>query len=184
MTSLNIAVTDHATKAAAKLLSSLQGADLQKVIAATAARTTRRHLIALDAERHRPHVQHHFYAAAAKATTWSVASAAAEVIIDKQGIAQRYYGGEIRPRRSPFLTIPVRPEADGRRAREIPDLVAIWNRSTRKGVLKKKGKGGLVYFALTDVVDQDADKTVIPDATDFDRDIRQAITDYMERQTQ
>lgn len=63
-----------------------------------------------------------FYADAAKAVSSRGDAEGAVVTVAQQGIAQRIYGGVIRPRAGKYLTIPAHAEAYGRRAREFGNL--------------------------------------------------------------
>lgn len=113
----------------------------------------------------------HFYAQAARGITYDVTPDGAEVAIHQEGIAQRFYGGKIEPVNSKYLTIPVDPEAYGRRAGEFDNLTVQWGRSkggkARPMFLTetpedKKTKGRIMYY-LAESVEQDPDPTVLPD---------------------
>lgn len=140
----------------------------------------REHLFGLD--RSRPNKlggkRTHFYSQAARSVQQPRKEGGGVVVsINHVGIRQRYEGGDIRPVRAKFLTIPVIAEAHGKRAREFNNLsfaitkqgpALVENRST--GIRKtKKGFrpthsviGGRIYFLLRKKVHQDPDATVIP----------------------
>lgn len=78
----------------------------------------------------------HFYAAAARSITYATDGAGVTVSIHAPGIALHYYGGTVKPvNGSRYLTIPVDPDAYGRRAREFNHLSVQYGR-TRDGGLR------------------------------------------------
>lgn len=133
------------------------------------ANLTRDHLFALAGQRHRPELPHNFYADAADAVTHETQDGAAIVRIAKTGIAQRRYGGAIKPVNYTHLWIPVHPDSIGRTAREFEHLIKIVNRQTNRGVAGRKAEDGTltVLFALVPEVVQNPDPSVLPTDDQF-----------------
>jgi hypothetical protein len=129
-----------------------------------------------------------------------VAHDGAVISVNHLGIRQRFEGGVIRPtggRR--LLTIPVAPEAHGRRAREFHDLNFIPPANGKPGLLvraqqtalrkTKKGwkgtaDGGQVMFRLVPFVRQKPDPTVLPPAAEMATVARSAALSYLDRLAQ
>ena len=120
-----------------------------------------------------------FYADCARGTQLpEVRPDGVAVAITKEGIAQRYFGGTIKPGASKkWLTIPAIAEAYSKRARSFsnlrfvplgPDLAALVER--RATLLKRSRKGftpaaetiGPVWYWLKRQVTQPADPNVLP----------------------
>lgn len=179
------------------LVESVGGAmasDEAKMIAGTSLRETlQAHFYALENDSlHHRSAQSlgadmtHFYGEAAQETqTPQVEAEGVSVSITKQGVAQRYFGGEIEG--DPFLTIPARAEAYGHRARDFDNLRLIIfpsgagalvereatvlrggkrGASNLAGSLGGKSKGdeigGGVFYWLVRHVHQEPDETVLP----------------------
>lgn len=141
-----------------------------------------------DASRHRTATrlggtQTGFYADAVRGTQLpQIEGEGISVSINKQGIAQRYFGGTIRPTLKKWLTIPAIAEAYGQAAGSFhnlrfvplgPDLAALVERRAtlikrpRKGAKKGSFKPvaettGAVFYWLKRQVTQTADPTVLP----------------------
>lgn len=175
--SVTIQITDTATPEITRLQELLASPALRAVIGRSGRNHVRDHLFKLDAARHRPYVRLHFYARAARATNYRVLPDGAAVSINHLGIAQRYFGGEIRPRNSKYLTIPARSEAEGRRAREFNNLKPVFGRNgiyalaersatrlrkTGKGYKSAGETGGGIMFWLVKSVTQHEDPSVLP----------------------
>lgn len=125
----------------------------------------------------------------------------ASVSINHLGIAQRLFGGVIRPVRAKFLAIPARPEAYGKGPREFRDL--HFQPTRRGGALvenlrsdvtfgrkKKDGtrtvtnrgeRGGLVMFWLVKQVVQRPDPTVLPPPAELETAARVPMESYLSR---
>lgn len=72
----------------------------------------------------------HYYAQTARNVSFETTDSGALVHIHQLGIALHYYGGTITPTNGhKMLTIPVDPEAYGRRASEFDNLEIAWGRS-------------------------------------------------------
>lgn len=107
---------------------------LAKTIGVAVSQMVARHFMALDAARHHPDAHTHFYGDAARAVLQPEAvqpyTGGVAVIIDHEGIVQRYFGGLILPKFAKQLAIPnwqdfpwlygLRP-----RDKDVPDLVPL-----------------------------------------------------------
>jgi hypothetical protein len=203
-----IVVKDTATPA----LRDLRGLIAPQRLAAVAGRAgqecVRNHLFGLDSSR--PNSlggrRTHFYADAARSTHWRVDEGAVLVSISHVGIAQRFFGGEIRPVNRRLLTIPAAPEAHGRRAGEFDDLAIIFRMRNgsrvpiglarraqqlisiekRKGKLKvRRGReikaGERVLYWLVERAEQRPDPTVLPDDATLASAIDGHLASYIDR---
>lgn len=128
----------------------------------------------------------HYYAQAARSVTYESSGDTVTVGIHHTGIAQRYFGGEIKPVTAKVLTIPAIAEAHGHRAGEFDFLSLVWpkgksvgalverdrtevriTKDRRKGksglrVIKKHQLGGRVFFWLVAKAVQAPDPGVLP----------------------
>jgi hypothetical protein len=123
-----------------------------------------------------------FYGQAARATDFTLNPTGVTIGVSKVGIAQRYFGGEIRPVNRSYLAIPIRPEAYGHVPADFENLEVVFGANRRPiGLaiteltqnphvgkknkinvgLKQKSTGTLL-FLFTKLVVQAADETVIP----------------------
>jgi hypothetical protein len=122
---IQINATNTAGPASRRVMSVLKPSALNPVIGRSANNTVREHLFGLNSSR--PNKlggrRTNFYGQAARATNFKVVSDTEVVVsIPKLGIAQRFFGGTIRPKAAKYLTIPANPAAHGKRAREFSDL--------------------------------------------------------------
>lgn len=135
--------------------------------------TLRKHFTKLDSER--PNAlggkRTHFYGQVRRSVQQPELTGDGVVVaINHVGIAQRYFGGVIKPKTAKYLTIPVNPEAYGHRAREF-ELTPIFF-ADGGGVLvdhtNPNAPGGIgeVYYRLATEVDQAPDPTVLPPERD------------------
>ena len=173
--SVSIHISGDALPYLKRVKAAMESPRLRKVMAAQGAKTVRMHFIELDRERHRPGIARHYYAGAARATTWEVSGSSASINIDHVGIALRYFGGTVRPRHAKFLTIPVADEAQGRRAREFSGTAFIINRKTGKGVITL---GDRVLYALTKEAHNRPDPSVLPE----DKTLLNEMTDALDQE--
>jgi hypothetical protein len=183
MNSYDISITDHATPAIRRVMELGQTRQLNQVLGRAAVNLLRQHFFNLDKER--PNQlggqRTHFWAAAARSTTFTEEPDGVTVSIDKVGVQQRWRGGEIHAVKSTYLTIPARAEYHGKHAREFDNLVFVilkrggpalveaeanvLRKGKRKGqtVLKPKElTGGAVAYWLRRSVYQNADPSVLP----------------------
>ncbi|HSI08832.1 MAG TPA: hypothetical protein VK985_09575 [Rariglobus sp.] len=168
-----------------RLKSALQPQRLSPVVGRAGVNVTRAHLF--EKNRTAPNAlggrRTNYYAAAGRSTSFAFAGDDAVVVsISQIGISLRYYGGTVKPKKAKFLTIPVAPEAHGKRAREFGNLELVfgpngqpWALATKgdrrvqittnaKGKIVKKlvGRRGVILFRLVKSVTQAADPSVLP----------------------
>jgi hypothetical protein len=145
------------------------------------ANLTRDHLFALAGQRHRPGSPHNFYADAADSVTHEATAGTATVRISKTGLAQRRYGGTIKPVNYSHLWIPVHPDSLGRTGREFSGLIKIINRQSNRGVAARREEDRTltVLFALVPEVVQDPDPTVLPTDQQFSETATAACQDLL-----
>lgn len=153
--------------------------DINVAAGRAAAQLTKKHLYGLAQSRHRAHVGLNFYEDAADATKHKDVGDAAEVRIDKAGIAQRFYGGRIEAVKYSHLWIPLKgTAAEGRASGEFQDLVPIISPLTGKGVALKDGKP---LFALVKSVNQKSDDTVLPKENEYEEVTSEAVSLLVDR---
>lgn len=141
----------------------------------------RRHFADLHNARHRSGGTG-FYQKASDSVFHRVSKEGIYVGSEQLGLRQRLHGGTIRPKRSKFLTIPIHPDAIGKRARDSSlDLNVI--RTGKPGVLllAQTGEGGFFvpYYLLVTSVRQDPDPTVIPEAAQIWQTVQQSLKDTL-----
>lgn len=135
-----------------------------------------------------------FYSAAAKSTHFVIIPDGVLVVVAKQGIAQRYYGGVIRANKQKFLTIPACSEAYGKRAKEFKNLhvekteaglALVENYSTKIRIgkkIKSLGEtGGRVMFWLRKSVKQEGDESILPSRDNMIAAIIDTVKNYIGR---
>lgn len=189
MTEIQVNVTEqHVEERLRDLYARLRPGMIHKGIARGVSQLVTEHLFSYD--RSHPNrlggKRTHFYGEAARSVTSDFDESSATIRIDKQGLRQRWLGGEIRPKKK-LLTIPSIAEAHGKVAGEFSDLNLIIfpkasaesgaavgalveadrteiKKSRRKaGGFKAKGeRGGRVVFWLHRFVRQDPDPDVLP----------------------
>jgi hypothetical protein len=115
----------------------------------------------------------------------SEATASAAVLLIPREVAQRFFGGTIRPKGGKkFLTIPVTREAYRRKASTFPNLVLIMTRGSkarRSGILvrtKKNGQMEVMYWLVRGVT-QKADPRVMPSKAEFQAHIAKDVDSYL-----
>jgi hypothetical protein len=146
------------------------------------ANLTRDHLFALAGARHRAAVPHNFYADAADSVSHEISDSLATIRIRKTGLAQRRYGGTIKPVNYSHLWIPVHPDSIGRTGREFQNLIKIINRQTDRGVAARReaDKTLTVLFALVPEVIQEADPSVLPTDREFQETATEACNTLLD----
>jgi hypothetical protein len=160
-------------------------AEMHEFVARVCQQEVRGYLFALN--RSRPNAiggrRTNFWEQAAKSTTAYSDAKTARVSITKIGMAQRYYGGTIKPVNKTYLTIPARPEAHGHVASDFPlrfvkfgrapnapaalvttERVAGRSRVAGSGVKTSRTSvlSGKIMFWLSKGVTQAPDPDVIP----------------------
>ena len=188
--SLSVNVTGEGLAIPRRLLGALAPGRINPVIGRAATNATVAHLRAKNASS--PNAlggrRTNYYAGAARATSFAVVSDTEVVIgVAQIGIRQRFFGGTIRPRTAKFLTIPVAPEAHGKRAREFGDLEVIFGRGGRPIGLARKAQGtrrfGVMLYRLARSVTQRADPSVLPTSATLGTAITTAVQSTVARAT-
>lgn len=133
------------------------------------------------------------------------------VAVNHVAVAQRLFGGPIRPVNADFLTLPATAEAHGKRAREFnnlefgiapdpelggalrPALIEAQSQAVSFGRRKKDGtrtvkpgelRGGRVYYWLARMVNQRPDPAVLPTEAELVKAAEMPARDFMMRQQQ
>jgi hypothetical protein len=147
---------------------------LRAVLGEEARQLTQDHLLLLHAQRSGKQVPGArgtgFYEQAAKLTKVMMVGESATIEISKPGMAQRYYGGKIRPTKIKWLTLPVTAQAYGTRARDFRGGTLAFRtiQGGRKAVLFERQAGQRVatrikvHYVLVRSVNQKADPSVLP----------------------
>lgn len=159
----------------------------------------RDYLFNLDGERANKlgGVRTHFYGDAARSVqNPQVSQGTASVSINHLGLAQRFFGGAIRPVTSKLLAIPARAETHGKTPGEFNDLSFMPTRrggalvqalqvqiirGKRKGEWRDETVGGLVMYWLVPEVNQDADPSVLPGEKALAGCATDAMDDFLKR---
>jgi hypothetical protein len=202
MIGFEVSINDTATPAFERLQKGLTVARVGPIIGRSARNTVRSHLLGLDATR--PNglggSRTHYFGAAARATSFAIVGEKVVVSIAQVGMALHYFGGTVKPKTAKYLTIPVAPEAHGKRAREF-DLelvfgaggqpIALATKSTRsvqftqnskgKTVKKSIGRTGVIMFRLVRQANIGADETVIPHLELINEQARKEVNAYVGR---
>jgi hypothetical protein len=123
--------------------------------------------------------------AAGKVQSFQIESGAVSVSVEHEGLAQRYFGGDIHAKEGGFLTIPARAETYCHRAREFENLQLVIFAGGESGMLVAKdggakhlgrgkrtlptmdAQGSDVFFWLVRSVHQEPDPTVLPDGDEI-----------------
>lgn len=143
-----------------------------------------------------------FYARAAQNTSFTVAGDYVVISIASVGIAQRFFGGTIKPVHAKFLTIPARAESYGKRASEFKDLEILWgkngpyalarraaslikpsrrNKDGIRTIYREGEQGGEILFWLVKEVTQQPDPSVLPSQEDVASSVNRTVLDYSHR---
>lgn len=189
MNSISIDITENVSSALKNLSATLQGESVKAAAGGSAKRIFAQHLAQLDESRANKEgwPRQHFFAKAARSVEYQAEADGVTVSIHQTGIAQRFFGGEIKPVNGRALTIPATAEAYGKRAGEFNNLELIWPRKSSVGMLverqsdsirigkdRRKGhsgetrlsrgkqRGGKVFFWLVSSVTQEPDSSVLP----------------------
>lgn len=202
---LTIDVTDRASPVLNQLDAGIRGDGARHSAGGSVMRQILDHLTVLDAER--PNElggrRTHFYAKAGKSTSYQITDTGATVSINSVGIAQRYFGGEIRPGPGKkYLTIPARAEAHGRRAGEFNNLQLLFGRNgpyalaereytsftvrkwgkgeNRKSKIQnRQSHGGGIFYWLVKSVSQQPDPSVLPELPEMENTAVKAVENYV-----
>lgn len=180
---MNVIITDNVSPYLERLRALVDRGGLETTIGTAAMNTIKDHLKGLAGSRHRGG-KGNFYADAFRSTTMEAQPGSVTITIAKLGMAQRFYGGDIRPVAGKYLTIPARDEAYGKRAREFGNLEVLYGRNGPFALAAKEGgatvkihrrkaagetekaikkTAGMILFWLVKHVSQKADPTVLPE---------------------
>lgn len=200
-----LSLTDQVSPTGRALAGALVPAQLFPVIGRSAVGTFRKHLF--EVNRTRPNAlggtRTGFYASAARGTSFETTGDGVTLTVASVGIRQRVLGGTIRPKTAKFLTIPVAPEAHGKRAREFGNLVVVFGpggrpialatpavniiqyrkkRKSQERIGKSLGRrAGTILFRLVKSVTQRPDPTVIPSQAAVQAGVTKDAGAYLDR---
>lgn len=181
-----IDLRDTARPTLTRLRNVISGQEVSVIAGQAAVRVYKDHLQALDSSR--PNrlggKRTHFYGSAAGGTSFRAEPDGVTVSIVSDGIAQRYFGGTIRPKRAKYLTIPVHPAAHGFTAREFTGKLKVRFGRGRVPVALVTERG-VTMFVLRQSVTQAPDPTVLPApeavAAAIVRDLERELADQVRR---
>lgn len=143
-------------------------AKLNEAVGRRCSELTKEHLYGLANSRHRPHVGLNFYEDAGDSVSHADLGDSVEIRIDKTGVAQRFYGGDIEPVNVNHLWIPVEGSpAEGKAPGEFwpYDSIVFSKDGNGQGFAwKDLGSGEELLFWLVSHVHQDPDPSVLPSA--------------------
>jgi hypothetical protein len=202
-----LTISDRATPAVDQLSDLVQGPRIANRYTGAVARLIVANFRMLDTERANSMggKRTHFYANAAKGTNWRNDDSTGTITIHAAGIAQRLFGGTIKPVKGKFLAIPARAEAYGKSPREFDDLephfgehggALVQRQSQRLSFVKENRRyerggrgftrakagateGGGVFFWLVKSVTQLPDFTVLPTPEDMHTAGKLAVADLI-----
>ena len=163
-----VSVQDSASPILQRMKGVITGEQGTKAIGQAIAQLFKRHLIKKNAEPNKMGFpKTNFYGLASEKVHFRANSNSVSVNVSQEGIAQRFYGGTIKPVNQKALTIPVHPKAYGHRAREFELKVVNFKvGKSVAGMLVRSIPGkafGEVYYLLVKSVTQNADPSVLPD---------------------
>ena len=205
---VSITISGPAQEALQGMQSDLANEGAKQAAGGAIARLLKAHLGGLDRSRQNKigGKRTHYYADAANNVSYEVTDDGADVKVHQIGIALHYYGGVIKPTGGrKYLTIPVDPEAYGRRAGEFNNLEIAWgltkggkprpiglvkkndwvnktkkNRKTGvKEVVSASWEGGKWMFALVLSATIPEDKSILPEDDTIQAAAMSSITDYI-----
>lgn len=134
------------------IVSGPRGRSLMAVLGKTHERTLQDHFAGLEQQPNKRGWQkQHFWAQIRRATSFvSASQRAATVAVSDPRLATHIHGATIRPRRSKYLAIPMRPEAYGIRPSSglIADLFVIRSRKNKLYLARTEGNALRAYYRL------------------------------------
>ncbi len=187
MSGTAVKIKDKATPLIKRIRETVKGSRLKTVIGAAVRDLLSDHLF--DKDRNEPNKlggrRTHYYGKAADAVSFKALTDGVIVSASQVGLRQRLLGGTITPKRAQLLTIPVHPEAHGKRAGEFNDLSFIKTGGGRgaTAVLAKTGQGNIfeVFYVLVKSVTQQGDPTVLPEEREISSSAERAATRLLNR---
>jgi len=196
MLGIHIQTKDAATEVITDLEKDIEPDRVAPIIGRAGVNHIKGHLVSLDNSRANRlgGKRTHFYASAARSTNFQITSEGVVISINHVGVAQRYFGGTIRPVNAKRLTIPASAEAYGKRAGEFGKLEPVFGRNGIVGLRRPKHKtagrtrqgrytrGGEILFWLVKSATQAADKSVLPTEAELGAEVREQVGTYIERQ--
>lgn len=192
MLTLNVNIADATVQRTLSATAAVTPADCSRVAAEAGADTVRANFAQLASRRHRPRQRINYYLQAADSVIREVHGSQALIRIPHTGIAQRYYGGIIRPtgRPSKVTGKPVQKlaiglsgsPAAGHTPADFTDLFLVVRKpqAGSKGgayLARRKNSGIEFLFVLLSQVSQSADSTVLPPETRLASAAAEAILD-------
>lgn len=201
---LKIAVTGDALASVVRARLVLAPEAIRPVIGRAGSNAVRSHLFGLNSTRanHLGGRRTNFFSSAGRSTSFKVEGDLVVVSVAQIGIRQRYFGGTIKPKKAGgFLTIPVAPEAYGKRAREFSNLEIVFGKNGEPIALATKataatadtvskrgkvipGQGarlGQIMFRLVRKVTQRPDPTILPSPEVIGAAVKVAVDDSFKR---
>jgi hypothetical protein len=177
---VSIDLRDTARPTLTGLRTFLGSSVINDMVARAAVNRYKGHLEALDAAR--PNAlggqRRHFYAEASGNTSFRVEADGVTISIASDGIAQRYFGGTIVPKRRKFLTIPVHPLVYGKTAREFAGKLKVRFGRGRVPVALVMKESGVTMYLLRRSITQAGDPTVLP----APESVTSAVVESLERE--
>lgn len=115
---------------------------------------------------------------AAASTRTAPAGDAAEVTVEKEGVALHYYGGTVYPVKGKALAISLDPSVAGKNPRELngisDTLALLWPKNSDHGYLKDKNTSELLYL-LVGATHHKADRSVLPEEGEMAAEAEEAM---------
>ena len=115
---------------------------------------------------------------AAASTTTAPAGDAAEVTVEKEGVALHYHGGTVHPVKGKALAIPIDPSVAGKNPRELngisDTLALLWPKNSDHGYLKDKNTSELLYL-LVGATHHKPDRSVLPEEGEMAAEAEEAM---------
>lgn len=193
-----------------KLIAEASGEGWRRRVGTEVREYLKAHFRKLDeAKPHKPYwngsgTRTHYYAAAARQTSYALVGDAVVVTTDKEGIASRQRDTTIAPKKKQWLTIPAIAQAHGKVAGDFGNLrfvkfsdtlaalvektvtgatkgqsgKAVIGKRNRLALVKASGYRNLVYFWLRKNVTVAADAEIVPSLADIEAVAQQAATNY------
>lgn len=182
MIAYQINVRDRATPFLVKSTVALRKpAALNQIVGRACQQMTKQHFLDLNQQRHRsPNKVVGFYATVASSVSFTSSQTSAIIAASHVAIAQRFYGGTIRPVKVNWLTIPARSETLDKSAREFNDLVVLFRGGVPFALASASSEGSEIMFWLRKQVNQKPDPTVLPSVQKYADTAAEAIKDYLD----